>query len=1106
MNAAELHALLVSLGVDIAAEQGRLRVRAARGRLTEELQGAIARQKEQLLELLDSRSVTGASEVVKVPRSGGLPLSFFQERLWVLQRLEPGSTAYNMVMVWPTGSFGDAEHVTAAIRDMARRHEILRSIFCEENGAPRVEILPESAVRIEVQSLEDLEEEQQGRVIDAAVDAAAHTPFDLRTEVPVRFTVYRNASGQTAVLVAAHHIVMDAWSLALLRREILAACLLPSTSEVSAAAPLQYIDFAAWQRAIQDPRQIALELEWWERRLAGIPQLCVFPPDKLPAARQAGSARSFSWNTDFSEAIRSLARSEGATVYMALLAACSVVLKAHTGQHDIVLGSPMGVRERPEFETMIGPFVNLLVLRLDLEEDPTFAQLLRIARDAVLDAHAHREVPFELLIERLKPARTFNHPPLFQVAVVLHNAAGETSEPIHSGGAVHDLTWFVREVEGRLESSLEFRSDLYTAETIDLIAGHLEGVLRAAVADRHRRISEIPLLSAEERQRVLVQFNATAAEVDQESVAAQFERQVMRSAEACAVSYEGSTLSYGALNRQANQLARRLHSLGIGRGSLVGLCFERSPDLVAALLAVQKAGAAYLPLDPGLPAERLEFMLKDSGVSLVLSAGKTSASLNLPESVHLLDLATEAAAIEGLDGSNLPVAAGPKDLAYVIYTSGSLGRPKGVAISHGALSNFLGSMRREPGLSSTDILAAVTTVSFDIAGLELYLPLTVGARIELVPREMAVDGAALGAHLAACGATILQATPVTWRQLVEAGWRGVPGFRALCGGETMPEDLADALLQRVEALWNLYGPTETTIWSTIERVEAARGPISIGRPIANTQVYILDGSGEPVPIGVPGEIWIGGAGVAIGYHNRPELTAERFISDRFSAQSGGCLYRTGDLGRWGADGRIHHLGRMDHQVKIRGVRIELGEVEAVLHRHPAVRQSVVVANETGTGAQNLKLVAYNVYQPGEDLTATEVRRYLRRQLPEATVPSVIVALDAFPLTPNGKVDRSALPDPFKNAGRAAAKPEPPAPGAETQIAQIWQRILKIDQVGAEDNFFELGGHSLLALSVSVAIEKETGRRLDPRALFFQNLRHVAAALGRDESASRTRKP
>jgi acyl-coenzyme A synthetase/AMP-(fatty) acid ligase len=405
-------------------------------------------------------------------------------------------------------------------------------------------------------------------------------------------------------------------------------------------------------------------------------------------------------------------------------------------------------------------------------------------------------------------------------------------------------------------------------------------------------------------------------------------------------------------------------------------------------------------------------------------------------------------------------------------------------------------MMREPGLTASDVMAAVTTVSFDIAGLELYLPLLVGARIELIPRALTTDGAALSARLAVSGATVLQSTPVTLRQLVDANWSPPAKFRVFCGGEALPAELATQLTTRVSQLWNLYGPTETTIWSTAWLVEPGAARISIGRPIANTQVYVLDHRREPMAIGVPGDIWIGGAGVAIGYHERKELTDERFVADPFSSTPGARLYRTGDIGVWGADGLLYHLGREDHQVKIRGHRIELGEIEHVLERHPAVRRAVVVGREAGGG--DLRLVAYVIYQPGEDLTATETRRYLRRLLPDAMIPSMVVSLDAFPTTPNGKIDRKAFPDPFKNALRDI-RYQPPAAGPETQIAQIWQRILKVGRVGADDNFFELGGQSLLALAVARAIEKETGWSMDPRLLFFQNLRQIAMTMARDIS-------
>jgi acyl-CoA synthetase (AMP-forming)/AMP-acid ligase II len=422
-----------------------------------------------------------------------------------------------------------------------------------------------------------------------------------------------------------------------------------------------------------------------------------------------------------------------------------------------------------------------------------------------------------------------------------------------------------------------------------------------------------------------------------------------------------------------------------------------------------------------------------------------------------------------------------------------------VVISHAALANFLDSMARSPGLEAPDVLAAVTTISFDIAGLELYLPLMVGARVELVPREVAMDGTALAERLAASRATVLQATPSTWRLLVDSGWQPARPIRALCGGEALPRDLADALLGRVRQLWNLYGPTETTIWSTIDRIETPDSAITVGRPIANTQVYVLDAAQQPVGIGVPGEIWIGGRGVAIGYHRQPELTADRFLPDPYSAVVGAKFYRTGDLGKWDVRGRLHHMGRLDHQVKIRGYRIELGEIEAQLATHPAVRQAVVLAREAGPG--DLRLVAYVVYQAGEDLTVSDVRRHLRKQLPDYMIPAMVVAQESLPLTPNGKIDRAALPDPFRVARRSATLTDAPAPGLEQRLAQIWQDLLKIDRVGPHDNFFELGGHSLLSLRAAARIAEATGWRMDPRSLFFQDLRQIAALASAAQSST-----
>lgn len=1088
MNASELLSRLDAMGVELAVgEEGRLRANVARGQLDDTLKQAIATHKSELIELLRGRASAHAP-VNPVPRGGVLPMSFFQERLWLLQRLEPANTDYLIEAHWLAPAGFAAAQVTAALERVRARHEGLRVAFFDEGGAPVARATEPSA--IETIALIGLHPEAQKHRLDSDVDRAVHTPIEFAPAAPVRFAVYALQPGLALVMVTAHHISLDAWSIDLLRGELAVEL----TTGSSAPPTLQYADFAGWQRSTQDPARIAGELDWWAAKLRGAPALSAFPADHPAGEARAGRSLDFEWDSDLSDALRGLAREEGATPYMALLAACAALLRAHTGQTDVVFGSPMGLRERSDFERVVGPFVNLLLIRLDLSDDPSFAQLLRRARDAVLDAHAHRQVPFEMLIERVKPARSFEHSPLFQTALVQHNATVQGDLVINSGGALHDLTWFLRERDGHFVGSVEYRSDLYSSAAVKRIATQTQQLLRGAIADRGRAVSLLPLLAPHELDQLVHGFNATARESGLGSFVADFERQARATPQRTAIVFEGAALDYAGLDARANQLARRLRALGAAPGALVGICLERSLELLVALIATQKSGAAYVPLDPGFPAERLAYMLVDSGAGVLVTAGEAADALELPAGLHVVDLVAEAVALAALEAGPIEPLAGPGDTAYVIYTSGSTGRPKGVAIPHGALANFLGSMRREPGLAADDVLAAITTISFDIAGLELYLPLIVGARIELIAREIASDGELLARQLDACAATVLQATPATWRLLIEAGWRPARQLRALCGGEGLPRELANSLLSRVHELWNLYGPTETTIWSTLERVHAGQSPVRIGRPIDNTQVYVLDAAGEPVSVGVAGELWIGGRGVALGYHRRPELTAERFVLDRFAAQPGVRVYRTGDLARWDEEGCLHHLGRLDYQVKIRGFRIELGEIEAVLAKHPAIRQALVTARETAPGDQ--RLVAYVVYERGEDLTVSDVRRHLRRELPDYMVPSVVVALDAMPLTTNGKVDRLALPDPFRIAVLSSSGFVPPAPGPEMAMAEIWSNLLQVERVGADDNFFELGGHSLLSLRAASAFQKQFGWRVDARTMFFQNLRQVVAVARR----------
>jgi amino acid adenylation domain-containing protein len=1058
-----------------------LRVRAPPGALDVQTRQAIADHKAELIKLLDAGGGAESAEGAPIPRAAS-ELSLFQERLWVIHQLEPENTAYNMAVIWPGAEGIDGELTAEAIVRLAQRHDILRATFRDDAGKPRVQLAAGPDVQIlDVTGLTDLEAHE---LLEADRHAASHRPFDLENDPAIRWAIYRLSKGRTAVLVSAHHIAIDQWSFGILRQEFFAECESVGRGEgPSVAAAPQYSDYAAWQRRMHASPAAAADLDWWAQRLAGIPQFSTFPPDRL-GENATGASRPFCWNAELTRAIHALAQKQGVTVYMTLLAACAVALRAYSGQADLVLGSPMGVREQAEFERIIGPFVNLLLLRLNLGDDPSFDELLTRARNAVLDAYDHRQASFATLVERLNPVRAFDRSPLFQVSVVMHDSVGGDTGEIWSGGAIQDLTWYAAEIDGRLQGSFEYRSDLYQAETIDQIALHLQAVLRAAVQDPQRKISQISLLTPAELKKVVSNFNATDVALDPAPFIVQFERQAAATPDAVALAFEGATLNYDALNRRANSFARGLRSVGVVEGTLVGVGMKRSLDMLAALLAIQKAGAAYLPLDPAFPKERLSFMLADSGARVLLSDG--GASLGAPPGVAVLDPA--AFDVAALEDANLGERVAPDAVAYILYTSGSTGDPNGVVIDHAALSNFLGAMRIAPGLSDRDVMAAVTTISFDIAGLELYLPLMVGGRIELISAETSSDGRALSRQLETSGATVLQATPATWRLLIDTDWRGPARFRALCGGEPLARDLADNLLDRVSALWNLYGPTETAIWSTAGKVERGVDQISVGRPIANTQVYVLDAAGQPCPIGVIGEIWIGGAGVARGYHQREALTAERFILDPFSTSEDARFYRTGDLGHWRADGRLVHRGRVDHQVKVRGFRIELGEIETALRTHPAVRQSVVVAREAGDA--DVRLVAYIVYAEGEELTVSEARAHLSRMLPEYMLPSVYVALDSIPLTPNGKLDQRALPDPYKRASRPTVYMAP-ATAMERLIANIWQGLLKVEKVGVEDNFFELGGHSLLSVQVAAAIYRETGWRMPPRTLFFQNLRQIA---------------
>jgi amino acid adenylation domain-containing protein len=1047
---------------------------------------------------------------------GPARLSFSQERMWLIQTLAPENLAYNLPAALRFQGNLDVAALSDALDAVRLRHEALRTTFRMVDGQPMQEV---SIWRSEPLAIVDVRTSGDGAQEEALrlARAEACIPFDLAAGPVMRCVLYRIGDQDHLLLMTLHHIACDQWSFGLLGRE-LGVLYNERRAQRQAALPglpIRYRDFAVWQREWMQGAELDRQMAYWVPHLADSPAL------ELPTDRPRPIVQSFHgrWLSvqlpqGLMERVEDAARREGATLFMLAYAAFATLLHRLSGQQDIAVGVPIANRNRSAIEGLVGTFVNTLVMRTDLTGAPSFRELLHRVRGVALDAYAHQDVPFEQLVERVG-RRDAGRAPLVQVLFNVQNAPMQgirfddlqwQTVPVDRGAAQFELSVMI-DTEINRSLIVEYNTDLFDGSTVQRMVAQYFELLEGALADPQAKLAALPLLPPAQQRQLREWNQASNATYPTDVVYAQlFAEQVQACPQAIAVSVSGMQLSYGELNGRANRLAWHLRSLGVGAGVLVGVCLDRSIDLCMALLAVHKAGGAYVPLDPGFPPDRLGFMLEDSGAAVLVTMGDSLPDVDLPRGLHVVDLVAQSALLPAASTADLDVACGPRDPAYVIYTSGSTGRPKGVVVPHGALVNFLLSMREAPGLRKDDVLAAVTTISFDIAGLELYLPWLVGARVELVDRETAVDGVALSALLRGAGATLLQATPATWRLLIEADWRPAPGFRALCGGEALPRDLAQALLERVDELWNLYGPTETTIWSTLERVQRSAPLITVGRPIANTQIYVVDTQGRHVPVGIPGEIWIGGAGVALGYHGRPDLTADRFVPDTFIGGPDATLYRTGDLGRLLPDGRLEHLGRLDHQVKIRGFRIELGEIETVLGTHDAVRQCVVVAREAAPG--DLRLVAYVAYQPGEDLTVSEVRRHLRKELPDYMIPSVVVALEAVPLTPNGKVDRKALPDPFKGVLQPAADYQPPAQGTEHQLAKIWREVLKVERVGAEDNFFELGGHSLLSLRVAAAVQKTFGWRMDPRTMFFQNLRQIAAgfpnltsARGEDHSST-----
>ncbi len=962
-----------------------------------------------------------------------------------------------------------------------------------DDGPPVQVIVPEGSVVLSTVDLSALTGGEQESELQREIMASVRARFDLASGPLIRCKLLRLTSTRHVFLLIVHHAVFDDWSLNIFRKELslfYAAFLKGETANLP-ALPIQYADYAVWQRRWLQGSALEKQLEYWRKRLEGAPELLEMPTDRpRPAVnRYRGATMDRVLPKSLATKLKELSQAEGATFFMTTLAAVQALLHRYTGAEDIAVGSVIADRNRTELEGLIGFLVNTLVMRGDLSGDPTFRTLLRRTREMALAAYSHQDLPFEKLVEALRPQRDGSYSPLFQVMFQLENTAEPTRLPgleltcktISSNTAKFDLTFLIRDAADSLKVEVEYNTDLFDAATISRMLGHYQTLLQAAAANPDRQLSNLPLLSEAEQQQLLVEWNRTRADYPKARYVHElFSEQAAKTPDAVAVVYGDRQLTYRELDAKSNQLARHLRKCGVKADTLVGVLVERSLEMVIALLGILKAGGAYVPLDPRYPRDRVEFVLKDAAAGILLT--QTALAADMPGAAHAIRLDDDWARIAAESDAKLESATGGADLAYVIYTSGSTGLPKGVEIPHEALVNFLQSMKAAPGLSAADVLLAVTTISFDIAGLELFLPLITGAKLVVLSREDATDGFRLLHHLTAHNATVLQATPATWRLLLDVNWPGSPKLKMLCGGEAMPRDLADQLLAKGGELWNMYGPTETTIWSSVARVMPGQPLIHIGRPIANTGIFILDAQLNPTPIGVPGELHIGGTGLARGYHNREKLTAEKFIKDPFAKDPNARIYKTGDLARYLPDGNIEHLGRLDHQVKLRGFRIELGEIETVLNEHPGIAASAVAAREDAPGDK--RLVAYVVNANGA-IKPSELREHLRTKLPDYMVPAAFVTLDKLPLTPNGKVDRKALPKPDLETNADKNTFVAPATPTEMALAHVWSEVLGIKQIGVNDNFFTLGGHSILAVRLINKINKSMNFTV-PIPVFFQN--------------------
>lgn len=1097
MMITEFLATLRDLNIRLYVEGGTLKCKAPQNTLTDEIKSQLKSRKEELIETLSMSDKFDDAPIIPVLRTEPIPLSYAQQRLWFLDQLEPDSAFYNIPIALRLSGQLNIPALEQSINEVVRRHESLRTSFVTVNGQATQNISSSFSLPIMFVDMTLLSEQIRQSTMQTLCQGEVAKQFVLSTDPLIRITLLTANRNEYILLMTLHHIVSDGWSAAILTREFVTLYQAFCRGKVSPLTELsiQYADFACWQRQWLIGDILQRQQNYWQKQLSGIPDLLELPTDhSRPAViGYCGASYTFTIPLALSEQCRILSRDHNTTLFVFLLAAYNILLFRYSHQTDVCVGTPVANRNRLQLEDLIGFFVNTLVLRTDLSGDPQFDALLALVKSTVLDAQNHQDIPFEQVVDILKPERSRSHNPLFQVWFTLQQTTQQSLViPGLSIGSVEsentvskfDLALHLQEQEtGLLIGTFEYNTELFDQNTIARIAGHYSNLLQGIVNRPLARLSEMPLLTQTERRQILIDWNNTKADCPLVQCLHQlFEQQVEKTPNAIAVVFGSQSVTYAELNIKANQLAHFLRYKGVGADVLVGLCIERSLEMIIGLLGILKAGGAYVPMDPDYPHERLLYMMKDTEASVFLTQKKLIEKLPIC-TADIICLDYDWTNISPYQSNNPVIQNNPRDLAYIIYTSGSTGKPKGVMVSHG---NAVHSTTARFSVYQESVRAylLLSSFAFDSSVAGIFWTLGQGGSLCLPSHESAKDPLMLGEIITKQQVSHLLALPSFYALLLKQLPAQLQSLKvAIVAGESCPTQIVKqhcALLPDVR-LYNEYGPTEATVWSSVYLAgcEDAERPLSIGRPIDNVQIYLLDSLYSPVPVGVQGELYIGGAGLTRGYLNHPELTAEKFIPNPFG-ESGSLLYKTGDLARYRPDGNIEFLGRIDHQVKIRGFRIELGEIETRLLEHPDVRETVVLAREDKSG--NKQLIAYVLSNPDCLLETAGLREHLKTALPDYMLPTVFVFLEKIPITANGKIDRKLLLEidadaPVKTSQTLAVTP------TEKKLAVLWAELLNIELPDGSDNFFDLGGHSILAIELAFVVQKTFNTELKLVELF-----------------------